>query len=147
MIASCSLCLCPANRMQAENFWCEDSSGGVKKENMPPCRESYALLCLMVVVGRKGLFLVIVHFILTLQEKKTLQTLPFAYFLVKIQHNFYNQPFPGGSPRIDGKELISLAVASILESSLDGSHPPSFSFCCLMDIWSHLSAKNGITDM
>lgn len=92
--------------MQAENFWCEDSSGGVKKEYMPPCRESYAILCLMVVVGRKRLFLVIVHFILTFQDKKTLQTLPFAYFLLKTQHNFYNQPFSGGSPRIDGKEFV-----------------------------------------
>ena len=89
--------------------------------------------------GEKGVELVMVHFILTFKEKTTLQTLPFSYSLLYIQHNFYNQLFPGGSPRIDGKELISLAVASISESFLDGPHTQSFSFCCLMDIWSYSS--------
>ena len=104
--------LWPANRMHAENFKCGPSSAR-GKESMAPRGEGCAVLCFnggggSTSPGERGVVFgycslsrrgnIYQHFILMFQEKKTLQTLPFSYFLLKIQQ-FLQPAFPRGLTR------------------------------------------------
>lgn len=92
-------------------------------------------------LGREGLFLLIV---LSVEEEAFINILfrcfkrrrhskHFRFHISSWRSStFYNQPFPGGSPGIAGKELVSLAVALTSKSSLGA---PSILEFLMLDGW------------